>query len=282
MLITDNLDREFLPVFSLDDFRLLKRLDSLEGNYGILAPISCYPKLLHRIRDRGKPFFIDSNIFKNYEYPWYQQLQCEFKQGRWIREYRLADENLLRQKVRDYLAKCDQFSPDYVFALDILGEPLLSLYLARLSWEEYWQKSRTYSLIGVVQVGYSLYNWAKPLIPQLDSLPPHYNFPKSFLGTLISEYRNIGYQHIALGGLLKLEKTISTGLKFGLLPHELDELLSWSRPNFVLGGLALSRVEVLRKHRVWADSTGWLWWDARYEPERFSQRNALQEVSALT
>lgn len=98
---------------------------------------------------------------------------------------------------------------------------------------------------------------------------------------LISAYREIGYQQIALGGLLQTDKTRTTALKFGLAPEELDELLTWSRPKFVLGGLALSRLEVLKKHNVWADSTGWLWWDARYEPKRFEHRNALQETIDL-
>jgi hypothetical protein len=68
------------------------------------------------------------------------------------------------------------------------------------------------------------------------------------------------------------------GLKFGLSNQELDDLLGWSRPQFVLGGLALTRLEVLKKHNVWADSTNWLWWDKRYDRSRFGARNALQEV----
>jgi hypothetical protein len=69
-----------------------------------------------------------------------------------------------------------------------------------------------------------------------------------------------------------------TGLKFGLSPQQLDELLTWTRPNFVLGGLALSRLEILKKYQVWADSTNWLWWNGKYDYQRFGKRNLLQEV----
>lgn len=272
------LNREFFPVFSLDWLGLLKRLRNVEGHYGILAPISCYKKLLVSIRDTGKPFFIDSGVFNNQGSPWYHQIHCEFRNERWVREFRLADEQQLREKIRDYFNQCDNFSPDFVFAPDIFGEPLLSLYLARIAWEEYWRRQRTYILIGVVQVGSVLYNWQQKPVPQSDSFPPHYEAPKSFLAPLISAYSNIGYQYNALGGLLKVDKTMPTGLKFGLSAQELDELLTWSRPEFVLGGLALTRLEVLKKHNVWADSTNWLWWSDRYDSKRFGNRNALQEV----
>ena len=158
----------------------------------------------------------------------------------------------------------------------------MSLYLARLSWEEYWLKPRPYNLIGVVQVGSLLYDWQEQPVPIWNSLPPHYYSPKSFLAPLISEYRNIGYKYIALGGLLKPDSKKRTGLKFGLSLQEFDELLAWSRPDFVLGGLALTRMEVLQKHQVWADSTGWLWWDARYDYQRFGDRNVLEEVTYLS
>ncbi len=271
------MNRHFLPVFSLDWAGLLNKLENVEGDFGILAPVSCYNKLLMRIRELNKPFFIDSNVFENQGNPWYCQLYCEFIHNRWVRELRLADELQLRQTIKNYLARCDNFSPDYVFAPDVIREPLLSLYLARLSWEEYWRKPRAYALIGVVQVGAVLYNWRQKPVPQLDSFPPHYDSPRSFLVSLISAYREIGYQYIALGGLLKADTTMPTGLKFGLSPQKLDELLAWSRPEFVLGGLALTRLEVLKKHNVWADSTNWLWWDARYDQQRFGNRNALQE-----
>lgn len=217
-------------------------------------------------------------MFEKENISWYKKIYCEFRQNRWVRELRLADEQQLRIKVNAYLDCCDRFSPDYVFPLDIIGEPILSLYLARICWQEYWQKSRTYKLIGVVQIGTILYNSYYKSVPQLDSFLPHYQTPKSFLTSLISEYRGIGYQYIALGGLLKRDRTMPTGLKFGLSSQELDELLAWSRPEFVLGGLALSRLDVLKKHQVWADSTNWLWWDERYDYRRFGHRNALQEV----
>lgn len=272
----------------MDHAGLLRKLKDIEGEYGILAPLSCPKNLLKDIRDTGKPFFIDSGVFENQTRPWYCQLHCEFIQERWVRELRLASEQQLRQRVKNYLSCCDNFSPDYVFALDVFGEPLISLYLARLSWEEYWCKARPYTLIGVVQVGAVLYNWQMLLRRyrlqyqkvglQSSSFLPFYDSPKSFLAPLISAYRDIGYQHIALGGLLKADTTMPTGLKFGLSAQELDELLIWARPEFVLGGLALSRMEVLKKHKVWADSTNWLWWDARYDQQRFGHRNVLQEI----
>jgi hypothetical protein len=276
------MEQYFLPVFSLDWSGLLKKLQTVKGNYGVLAPISCPDSFLAEIRQLNKPFFIDSGVFETKQKPWHYRLHCEFKNSRWIRELRLVEESFLRQKIRDYLERCDHIAPDYVFALDIIGEPLLSLHLARLCWQEYWVKPRPYTLIGVVQVGYSLYNWYSPPVPQPDSFLPHYDSAKSFLSSLISVYREIGYEQIALGGLLQSDKTrASTGLKFGLSSEELDELLAWSRPEFVLGGLALSRLEVLKKHNVWADSTGWLWWDELYEPKRFKDRNPLQETIDL-
>ncbi|GAA6623054.1 hypothetical protein [Scytonema sp. NUACC26] len=272
------MSKKFLPVFSVDWSGLVKRLKNLEGNYGILAPISCYKKLLMSIRDTGKPFFIDSGVFENRGSPWYSQIHCEFQNDRWVRQLYLASEQQLRQKIKEYIKRCDEFSPDYVFAPDIFGEPLLSLYLARLAWEEYWTRQRTYTLIGVVQVGSVIYNWSQKLVPQPDSFPPHYESPKSFLASLISAYRGIGYEYLALGGLLKADNTMPTGLKFGMSSKELDELLAWSRPEFVLGGLALTRLEVLKKHNVWADSTNWLWWTERYDYQRFSNRDVFQEV----
>jgi hypothetical protein len=278
-------EQQFLPVFSVDWFGLLKRLQYLKGEYGILAPVSCHNRLLQTIRELEKPFFIDSGVFdrtvaKIHEttIPWYCQMYCEFRDGRWVREQKLAQEKQLRQQIRNYFERCDRFSPDYVFALDVYGEPLLSLYLARLSWEEYRNQPRTYTLIGVVQVGEPLYGWHELPIPQTDYLLPHYHSSKSFIAPLIGAYRDIGYRYVALGGLLKSDRTMPTGLRFGLSPKELDDLLSWTRPEFVLGGLALTRLEVLKKHRVWADSTNWLWWDARYDRDRFGGRNALQEV----
>ncbi|MBE9003871.1 hypothetical protein IQ259_02205 [Fortiea sp. LEGE XX443] len=273
-------EQNFLPVFSVDWLGLLNRLKNLEGNYGILAPISSNKSLLTNIRDLGKTFFIDSGVFSNQECPWYYETHSEYLDERWVRKRKLASEEHLRRKVREYLEHCDQFLPNFVFTQDIFGEPLLSLYLARLTWQEYWKKPRNYTLIGVVQVGYSIYNWQQNLVPQLNSFPPHYYSPKSFLASLISAYREIGYDYIALGGLLKVDKTRTTGLKFGLSTQELDELLAWSRPEFVLGGLALTRAEVLKKHNVWADSTGWLWWNEKYDT-KFRDRNAFQEVLEL-
>jgi hypothetical protein len=268
----------FLPVFSVDSVANFNKVNDLKGDYGILAPVFCSNNLLSKIRELGQPFLIDSGVFKTKGHPWYCQLTSEFINNRWLRELRLASEQELRQKVRNYLDRCQEFSPDYVFALDIIGEPLLSLYLARLSWQEYWEKPRNYALIGVVQVGNIIYNWQETNLPVKNSLPPHYESPKSFLAPLISEYRHLGYQYLALGGLLKQDATTPTGLKFGLSPQQLDDLLTWTRPDFVLGGLALSRLEILKKHRVWADSTNWLWWNGKYDYQRFGERNVLQEV----
>ncbi len=270
--------REFLPVFSMDWFGLLRKIKQVEGNYGILAPIHCTNNFLQSVRETGKPFFIDRGVFAKKEQPWYLQKYAEFKQGYWKRETRLATEQTLRQNIAEFFDRCDRFSPDYVFAPDIIGEPLLSLHLAHLSLDEYARKSRTYQLIGVIQTGAILYKWESNSIPQADGCLPHYNSPRCFLAALISEYRRIGYREIALGGLLQSRDDTPTGLKFGLSPEELDELLTWSRPEFVLGGLALTRIEVLRKHKVWADSTNWLWWDARYDQKRFGDRDTMGEV----
>lgn len=270
--------KKFLPVFSIDWAGLLKKLRGIEGEFGVLAPICCYDKLLEQIRDLRRPFFIDSGVFETRGHLWHYQIRHEFKGDRWVREWHLASERKLRQAIGDYLARCDRFHPDYVFAPDIFDEPLLSLYLARLSWEEYQKRARSYQLIGVVQLGHALYNWKEKPVPLPDALPLHYESPKSFLAPLISEYRNVGYENLALGGLLKPTSTMPTGLKFGLSVEELDSLLTWSRPEFVLGGLALTRLEVLKKHGVWADSTNWLWWDARYDEKRFGHRDAIREV----
>lgn len=271
--------QSFLPVFSLDWTGLYNQIQNLEGNYGILAPISVSQKLLGKIRELGKPFFIDHGIFEKEKIPWYYQINAEFRYGRWIRKLKLKEEKQLRNKIRNYLDYCDQFEPDYVFGLDILGEPLLSLYLAELNLEEYYQKERKYRLIGVVQVGNTLFNWSDNYFsPFRETLAPFYQSPKSFLCPLISRYRELGYDYIALGGLLKKAPERTTGLKFGLSLQELDHLLSWSRPEFILGGLALTRLEILRKHQVWADSTGWIWWNQRYDYKRFHNRNPLQEV----
>ncbi|EAZ88063.1 hypothetical protein [Crocosphaera chwakensis] len=272
------MNNTFLPIFSIDRIQHLQKLQNLQGDYGVLATTSCYKKLLTTIRKLKKPFFIDSGVFEHKQQAWYYELNCEFKNNQWIRKLQLANEKKLRKTIKEYLNRCDKFSPDYVFAPDIIGEPLISLYLANLSLQEYWNKPRIYHLIGVVQIGEILYNWTEKSVPCQDSLLPYYNSPKSFLTSLISEYRNMGYKYLALGGLLKLDKTTRTGLKFGLSTQEFDELLTWSRPNFVLGGLALTRLEVLKKHKVCADSTGWLWWDIRYDKKRFENRNPLQEV----
>lgn len=271
--------RKFLPILAMDWFGLLKKAKQLEGEFGILAPFSsCSKNFLQSIRETGKPFFLDSAIFEDKSFSWYENY-AEFKDNRWMHEKRLCGKDQLVLKIKTFLDDCDTVLPDYVFAPDVFGEPLLSLHLARLAWEEHTRKSRNFQLIGVVQIGDVLYNSPKEnLVPQKDTLPPHYQHPRSFLASLISEYRNIGYQYIALGGLLKNDPTMPTGLRFGLSSEELDDLLTWSRPDFVLGGLALSRLEVLKKHNVWADSTNWLWWDSRYDSGRFGHRNVLQEV----
>ena len=138
--------------------------------------------------------------------------------------------------------------------------------------EEYHRKRRNYKLIGVVQVGYSLYEMSE-IVSYLDT--------KQFLSALICEYRRLGYTYVALGGLLKADKSSNTtGLKFGLSNSELDQLLSWTRPNFVLGGLALTRLPILKKYQVWADSSGWIWWNERYDGSRFAERDVMAEVFA--
>lgn len=272
------MEKQFLPVFAVNRLNLLKKLQRIEGQFGILATFIESDNFLTLLRSQGRPYFIDSGVFEDKGKPWYYTVDCEFVDDRWVRELKLADRQQLHSRLKAFLDRCDKFSPDYVFAPDVFGEPLISLHLARIAWEEYSSKRRPYSLIGVVQMGEALYNWQNFSNPQVSTVLPHYHSPKSFLTALISEYRNIGFQKIALGGLLKPESTMPMGLKFGLSIQELDDLLGWSRPDFVLGGLALTRLEVLRKHQVWADSTNWLWWDARYDRQRFGDRDVLQEV----
>jgi hypothetical protein len=273
--------RSFLPVFSMDWFGLLRRVQKIQGHYGVLAPVQCSDNFLHSIRELEKPFFIDGGIFRDTKVPWYHQPCSEFVDNRWVQGLQLVSENHLRKGIRELLARCQRFSPDYVFAPDVFGEPLLSLYLSQLALEEFQQHSYSFKLIGVVQVGHSLYDQeVSQGLPQREVLLPHYRSKRSFLASLISQYRNLGYEHIALGGLLRSESTMPTGWKFGLSSDALDELLTWSRPDFVLGGLALTRIEVLKKHNVWADSTNWLWWDGKYDFPRFGHRNVLQEVAS--
>jgi hypothetical protein len=272
------MEHTFLPVFAVNRFNLIRKLDAIQGDFGVLGTTIESDNFLNGLRQLGKPLFIDSGVFETGRNAWYQTTLSVFQDGRWIRENRLSDVKLLKKWIGDFLDRCEKFDPDYVFAPDILNEPILSLYLARLAWEIYSSKNYGYQLIGVVQVGHSLYNWQSTDAPQLDGLPPYFSTAKSFLSPLISEYRNLGYQYVALGGLLKADSTMPTGLKFGLSNEKLDDLLGWSRPNFVLGGLALSRLEILKKHNVWADSSNWLWWDKRYDFKRFGHRNVLQEV----
>jgi hypothetical protein len=272
-------ERTFLPVFSMDWFGLLRRVQKIEGHYGVLAPIQCSENFLQSVRALDKPFFIDSGIFQDNKSPWYLQAYSEFIHDRWVQGLRLADESVLREKIRRFLDRCERFHPDYVFAPDVFSEPLVSLHLAQLILEEFDKSSYSFKLIGVVQAGYSLYSQGKEAkLPGHEVRLPHYRTAKSFLSSLISQYRNLGYEHIALGGLLRSDPTMPTGWKFGLSSEALDELLTWSRPDFVLGGLALTRIDVLKKHHIWADSTNWLWWDEKYDFQRFKGRNALQEV----
>ncbi|PSN16979.1 hypothetical protein C7293_00170 [filamentous cyanobacterium CCT1] len=272
------MNKKFMPIFAVNRMNLLNRIKALEGDYGILGTIIESDNFLSALHQTNKPFFIDSGVFDDGKNTWYKSNISVFENQRWVRKTILSDLQDLQAWIASFLDRCDKFSPDYVFAPDIINEPLLSLHLARITWEEYLKKSRIYQLIGVVQAGHALYNWSFIDVPQIDSLLPYFNTPKSFLSSLISEYRHIGYRYIALGGLLKAEKAMPMGLKFGLSNQEFDDLLTWSRPDFVLGGLALSRLEILKKHSVWADSSNWLWWDERYDFERFGHRNALQEV----
>jgi hypothetical protein len=276
------MERAFLPVFAVNRLNLLKKLQKVKGEFGILATFIESDNFLTLLRQQGKSYFIDSGVFEDKGKPWYCELDCMFINGRWVRELKLTDFRKLQGQFKTFFDRCDRFEPDYVFAPDVIREPLLSLHLARIAWQEYSSKPRPYQLIGVVQVGEGLYNWQDNFQPHLEALLPHYYSPKSFLASLISEYKEIGFQKIALGGLLRAESTMPMGLKFGLSNEQLDELLAWSRPDFVLGGLALSRLEILKKHRVWADSTNWLWWDARYDQQRFGDRDALQEVFATS
>lgn len=72
-------EKNFLPVFSLDWSGLLKKLENIEGEYGILAPITSPKTLLNKIRQTGKLFFIDSGVFDKLSQPWHLQLYSEQK-----------------------------------------------------------------------------------------------------------------------------------------------------------------------------------------------------------
>lgn len=279
-------ERSPLPVFSVNRQNLLaKLLKKTEGKYGILANQFESDNLLNEIRRSTQVFFLDAGVFRkkisNYQQAnclWYQSLEFPPNVTRGFKVV-LADLPNLSEKIKGYLDSCERFSPDYVFAPDVYGEPLISLHLARIAWEEYSRRPRCYELIGVVQAGHALFNWPEsPPLSSKELIFSHYSSPKSFLLSLFSEYRNIGFQKVAIGGLLKADKTMPTGLRFGLSNEKLDDLLSWSRADFVLGGFALTRLEILKKHKVWADSTNWLWWDARYDYERFGDCNAFQRV----
>lgn len=273
------MEDNFVPVFAVNRLNLLKKLECIKGDFAVLGTIIESDNFLRALSEFGKPVFLDSGVFSIDKKKWHLQTDSVYENKMWMRKQTIADYEDLRSWISAFLSRCDDFSPDYVFAPDIIGEPLLSLYLNRIAWKEYSSKQRSYKLIGVVQVGHTLYNWPRRItVPHADALLPFFYTPKSFLAYLISEYRNIGYEYMALGGLLKAESTMPMGLKFGLSNQELDDLLSWSRPQFVLGGLALTRLEVLKKHNVWADSSNWLWWDKRYDNVRFGNRNALQEV----
>jgi len=278
----------FLPVFVVNRSKHLLQLGAMVNNdFGALATFQESDNFLLGLRALDKPYFIDSGVFyapKKYsaysppnQVPWYLQVECFLEDNFWKRRLVLTKEDKIRQKIKHFLDRCDRFSPDYVLAPDIIHEPLLSLYLARLALEEYGRKRRSYQLIGVAQVGYGLYH---ALDNEDDYQSLSYSVTKQFLSALICEYRSLGYEYVALGGLLKADNRNSTGLTFGLSNSEFDHLLSWTRPNFVLGGLSLNRLPVLKKYQMWADSSGWIWWNDRYDESRFKGRDPISEVFA--
>jgi len=279
---------QFMPIFVVNRSKHLQRLEEFgQENFGILATFQESDNFLTGLRALRQTYFIDSGVFeipKNFsaysdpnKIPWYLQVECYWEDGFWRRRLTVAREKQLVTFIRHFLDRCDRFLPDYVIAPDIIHEPLLSLYLARLVWAEYASKNRSYQLVGVVQVGYPLYEtvWL--------GMNRGVNYLQSrngFIQGLIDQYRNIGYPKIALGGLLRASNENRTGLSFGLSNEAFDELLQWTRPDFVLGGLALTRLPVLKKHGVWADSSGWIWWDSRYDATRFVGRDVMAEVFA--
>jgi hypothetical protein len=279
---------QFMPIFVVNRSKHLQRLQEFsQESFGILATFQESDNFLMGLRKLKQSYFIDSGVFEipkifsaysdPNKIPWYLQVECYWENEFWRRRLTVAKEQQLTLFIRHFLDRCDQFSPDYVIAPDIIHEPLLSLYLARLVWAEYASKKRSYQLVGVVQVGYPLYEtvWS--------GMNRGVNYLQSrngFIQGLIDEYRNIGYPKIALGGLLRASNENRTGLSFGLSNEAFDELLQWTRPDFVLGGLALTRLPVLKKHGVWADSSGGIWWDSRYDATRFVGRDVMAEVFA--
>lgn len=278
--------QSFLPIFVVNRFTNLEQLQPFKSeSFGLLATYLESDHFLQAVCNFNQPCFIDSGVFaipkvdslyrSDVQVPWYFRIDCYFSNSRWHRRLMVAMESALREKLQAFLDRCDRLAPDYVLAPDIFQEPILSLYLARLTLDEYQRKPRSYDLIGVAQVGDSLYHWA-----QQDGvgLLPHYQSPHSFVMSLLCEYRRLGYQRVALGGLLRPQPQRRNGLQFGLTNAELDQLLSWSRPEMVLGGLALTRLPVLKKYGVWADSSTWIWWDPRYSHDRPHRTTAMAEV----
>lgn len=157
-LCISDVKKQFLPVFAVNRLNLLKKLQRVEGEFGILATFIESDNFLTLLRSQGKPYFIDSGVFEDKSKLWYCQLDCKFTNDHWVRELKLASHQQFQKQFKIFFDRCDQFEPDYVFAPDVIREPLLSLHLARIAWQEYSSKPRPYQLIGVVQVGESLYN----------------------------------------------------------------------------------------------------------------------------
>jgi hypothetical protein len=174
----------------------------------------------------------------------------------------------LRQTLDRYAELC----PDYGLLPDLWREPLLSLHLARLGWQEWQDHPQLQHCIpiGVVQAGNALYDWQSPLVPGCYNSPPPAAI--DFVRELVAAYRAIGYSQVSLGGLLKADPKMPMGLKFGLSLEDFDRVLSAVNADFVLGGLALSRLPLLQQHKISADSTNWLWWNGIYDPKRFAAK----------
>jgi hypothetical protein len=265
---------KYLPTFTVDRAAHLKQLPPQTENYGLLLTVSAPDHLLKSARDFGKPVFIDSGVFQSGE--WYKIAQCEFIERRWQRFTIIAPDDFLKDYIRRYYARCANFSPHYVFAIDVYGEPELSLHLADLGRQVFQEQSYRFELIGVVQVGDFLYHWQSAENP--GGFAP-LSSPKAIaaIQNRVNHYRTLGYELIALGGLLRKTKVASrTGLTFGLSKHELEVLIQILKPDFILAGLSLTRSRVLSTYGVSADSTNWLWW--KFDPARFQDRDPMAEI----
>jgi hypothetical protein len=265
-------DFGYFPVLSVKRQCELAELQERRGeSFGLLVPSGCSDNMLRAVRAMDRPFFLDSGVFGK-KTPWYLMRERTFECGRWLERMRPVVEKQLIGHIEAFFDRADRNEVDYVFAPDALDDPEFSLYLAQLSQkvlESRPLKQRRWQLFGIVQAGKFLCR---------DAWMPNNRARETLLET-VEAYRAAGYTLIALGGLLRQEPSMPMGLKFGLTNDELEKLLQCTSAQFVLGGLALRRLDVLKRCGVAADSSNWRWWKSKYDFTRFGNRDALAELA---